>query len=79
LASKNTNPLASLAWFFFYPLLTDFYIFGQLFSDLASENSDILIRLVNVLKIYPCPCMKVFVSNFTLALPCSGGLPSAWL
>jgi hypothetical protein len=38
LASKNTNPLASLVRFFF-PLIENVYVLGQLFSDLASENS----------------------------------------
>jgi hypothetical protein len=39
LASKNTNPLASLARVFFSPLIDHFSILGQLFSDLASKYS----------------------------------------
>jgi hypothetical protein len=40
LASKNTNPLASLERNFF-PLTYPFYSFGQFFSDLASENTEL--------------------------------------
>jgi hypothetical protein len=38
LASKNTNPLASLARVF-TPLTYPFYIFGKDFSDVVSENT----------------------------------------
>jgi hypothetical protein len=58
LASKNTNPLTSLVRVYF-PLTDPFYIFGQLFSDLASENSELLAKLVwRVLKAYPHQCCK---------------------
>jgi hypothetical protein len=49
LASKNANPLVSLARVFF-PLTDHFYILGQLFSVLAIENSELLASLVSVLK-----------------------------
>jgi hypothetical protein len=50
LASKNTNPLASLASYFSPRLTYPFYIFGQLFSDLANTNTDLLTRLTIALK-----------------------------
>jgi hypothetical protein len=43
MAIKNTDQLASL-------LIDPFYIFGQFFSDLASENTEILASLASVLK-----------------------------
>jgi hypothetical protein len=49
LAGKNTNPLASLARFCF-PLTAPFYVLGQLFFDLASENFELLASFVSVLK-----------------------------
>jgi hypothetical protein len=49
LASKNTNPLATMASCFF-PLTDLFYIFGQLFFDLASKNAELLASLASVLK-----------------------------
>jgi hypothetical protein len=50
-ASKNTNPLASLARVFF-PLTDLSYILGQLFPDLAStgNNFELLAIFVSVLK-----------------------------
>jgi hypothetical protein len=42
LASKNTNPLASLAWWIFFSSHWPFYIFDELVSDLVSENTDLL-------------------------------------
>jgi hypothetical protein len=42
LASKNTNPLARMARFF-SPITDPFYIFGQLFSDMASENAELYV------------------------------------
>jgi hypothetical protein len=42
LATKNANSLASLARGFFSPLTVSFYIFGQLFSDFASKNTELL-------------------------------------
>jgi hypothetical protein len=44
LASKNTNPLASLARVF-SPLTYPFYTFGQLFSDLASRIQDWRVKI----------------------------------
>jgi hypothetical protein len=39
----------SPAWRGFFPHLTDnFYLLGKLFSDLASENSQLLAALANV-------------------------------
>jgi hypothetical protein len=49
LAGKNTNPLASLARVF-PPLTDNFYILGQLFSDLASKNSQLPASLASVFK-----------------------------
>jgi hypothetical protein len=49
LASNNTNLLASLAILFsshFYL----FYVFGQLFSDVASESTELLASFASVLK-----------------------------
>jgi hypothetical protein len=40
LASKDTNPHSNLARVFFFPVSDLFYILDQLFSDLASENSE---------------------------------------
>jgi hypothetical protein len=60
LASKNINPLASLARIFF-PLADPFYIFGQLFSDLASEYSELLASLASVLKNVSTSLLCVFV------------------
>jgi hypothetical protein len=41
---------------FVFPLTDPFYIFGQLFSVLASENTGLLASLASVLKknAYPC-------------------------
>jgi hypothetical protein len=50
MASENTNPLASLASLFCLSLTDPFYILGMLFSDLASENSELLTSLASVLK-----------------------------
>jgi hypothetical protein len=50
LVSKNTNALANLPSWFFFPLTGPFYIFDQLFSDLASENVELLASLASVLK-----------------------------
>jgi hypothetical protein len=47
LASKNTKPLASFARVF-SSLTCPFYSFGQLFSDLASENTELLASLGSV-------------------------------
>jgi hypothetical protein len=49
LASKIANQLASLARNF-SPLTDLFYILGQLFPDLASNNSEQLASLASVLK-----------------------------
>jgi hypothetical protein len=56
LVSKNTNPLARLARFF-SPRTDRFYNLGQLFSGLASENSELLGSLASGLKkkTYPHP------------------------
>jgi hypothetical protein len=45
LASKNTNPLTSLASVF-SPLTDNFHILGQLFSDLASVLENLSTPLV---------------------------------
>jgi hypothetical protein len=50
LVSKNTNPLANLAKVFFSCLTDNFYILGQLFSDLVSKIFELLASLVSVLK-----------------------------
>jgi hypothetical protein len=64
LAKKNANPLASLAKFFF-PLTDHFYNFGQLFSALASENSELLASLASVLKkLIPTPVSSINVMNY---------------
>jgi hypothetical protein len=49
LASKNTNPVASLASFFF-PLIDLSYILASYFSVLVSENTGLLASLVSVLQ-----------------------------
>jgi hypothetical protein len=63
LASKNTNPLAGLASFYF-PLSYPFYIFDHLFSDLASKNTELLASLASVLKNLFTPLRTVFVCVF---------------
>jgi hypothetical protein len=60
LARKNTNPLASLAWAFF-PLTDPFYILGQLFSDLASKNTELFASLASVLKNLSTPLWLVIL------------------
>jgi hypothetical protein len=63
LASKNTNPLASLTSDF--PPLTDpFYIFGQLFSVLASENAGLLASLASGEKNVSTPLGKMMQNGF---------------
>jgi hypothetical protein len=61
LASKNTSSLASLARDFIPFHLTPFYIFGQLFSVLASKNPGLLASLASVLKNLSTPLLVVFV------------------
>jgi hypothetical protein len=64
LASKNTNPPTSLANYFF-PLTDSFYIFGQSFSDLASENTEceLLASLASVLKNLSTPLLTVSLKH----------------
>jgi hypothetical protein len=75
LASKNTNPLASLARDF-SPLTKLFYILGQLFSDLASNYSELTGEFLEKLILTPAvatgghdtqpfSCMSVSNSNST--------------
>jgi hypothetical protein len=54
--SKNTKPTRQSGEFFF-PLTYRFYIFGQLFSDLASENTELLASLASVLKNLSTPLL----------------------
>jgi hypothetical protein len=61
LASKNTNPLASLARFHF-PSTYPCYILGQVFSDLASENAGLLASLVSDLKTFFPPLLDIYLN-----------------
>jgi hypothetical protein len=61
---SKTNPLASLARVF-SPLIDSFYIFGQLFSDLPSENTELLASLASVLKNVSTPLQMVTLSSLT--------------
>jgi uncharacterized protein (DUF849 family) len=60
-ASKNTNLLASLARVSFFTLADPFYIFGQLFSDLASKNTELLARVASVLKNLSTPLLLSWI------------------
>jgi hypothetical protein len=52
----------SPVWQDFFPPLTDpFYIFGQLFSDLASENTELLAKLASVLKNLSTPLQRIIM------------------
>jgi hypothetical protein len=55
------NKLATLAIFFF-PRPDPFYIFGMLFSDLESENAELLARLASVLKNLFKPLKECYLS-----------------
>jgi hypothetical protein len=67
LASKNTNPLASLAKFF-SPLTDNYYRLDQLFSDLANENSELLASLASVLKNLSTPLL-ILTGSLALSPP----------
>jgi hypothetical protein len=51
----------------FSPLTDPYYIFGQLFSDLASENAELLASLADALKTYPHPWVKASLVGETNA------------
>jgi hypothetical protein len=55
LASKKKNYVASLASVFFHPLTDSSSHVPELFSDLASENSELLASLESVFKILVHP------------------------
>jgi hypothetical protein len=58
LASKNTNPLTTLARFV-SPLTDPFYILSQLFSDLASGNTELLASLKCLEKLIHIPGITI--------------------
>jgi hypothetical protein len=52
---------------FFSPLSDPFYIFGQLFSDLASENTELLASLTTVFQNLITPLsVNVIITFFTV-------------